>query len=349
MYILLGGQNQVLHTKNVAIIVLLILILSMTFAFLNPTLAQTNDAQKQKAETLIKILDNDNTSIALAFSRLDAQNITVPQTAETAYNEGLAHAKEAVSLMSQQNYNEAGIEAVEAMEKFEETLKILETTSPVEPTETEVTAEEAILLNANLTRTIEQAERLENLTAKAATAGYDTVKIGNKLSEIKRHLDNVTQELNNRNLEGAAEELSTAKILLDELKEPFARLTNLVTESNTETYLREAEIRVSAAKANITLSATLTPEAKEDAITALNNSEVSLSNAKDQIKDNNIDEAIEELEEAKKWEEESSRAIAAVAATPTSVTPTNESITKTAESLTQINESDTRQEITATK
>ena len=321
----------------------------MTFAFLNPILAQTNDAQKQKAETLIKILDNDNTSIASAFSRLDAQNISVPQTAETAYNEGLAHAKEAVSLMSQQNYNEAGVEAVEAMEKFEDSLRILETASPVEPTETEVTAEESILLKSNLTRTIEQAKRLENLTAKAATAGYDTVKIENKLSEIKRYLDNATQELYHRNLEGATEELSTAKTLLDELKEPFARLTNLVTESKTKTYLLEAEIRVYAAKANIALSATLTPEAKEDAITALNNSEVSLSNARDLIEDRNVDDAIEELEEAKKWEEESSRAITAVATTPTSVAPTNESITKTDESLTPTNESTTRPEITATK
>lgn len=329
MYILLGGQNQVLNTKNVATIVLLILVLSMSFAFLNPTLAQTNGAQKQKAETLIKILENDNTSVALAFSRLDAQNITVPQTAETAYNQGLAQAKEAANLMSQEKYNEAGVEAVEAMQKFEETLRLLETASPVEPTETEVTAKVAILLKANLTRTIEQVERLENLTVKAATAGYDTVTIENRLSEIKRHLDKATQQLNSQNIERAAEELSIAQTLRDELKEPFARLTNLVTTSNTETYLREAEIRVSAAKANITVSATLTPQAKEEAITALNNSEVSLSNARDLIEDSNVDEAIEELEEAKKWEDESSRAIAAVAATLTSVDLTNESITRT--------------------
>ena len=338
-----------LHKKNMAITVILILVLTMTSAFMNPILAQTNYVQKQKAEILIKILDNDNTSIGLAFSRLDAQNITIPQTAETAYNEGLAHAKEAVSLMSQQNYNEASIEAVEAMEKFEDSLRILEIASPVEPTETEVTAEESILLKSNLTRTIEQAERLENLTAKAATAGYNIVKIENKLSEIKRYLDNATQELYNRNLEGATEELSTAKTLLDELKEPFARLTNLVTESKTKTYLLEAEIRVYTAKANIALSVTLTPEAKEDAITALNNSEASLSNARDLVEDSNVDEAIEELEEAKKWEEESSRAITAVSATPTSVAPTNESITKTDESLTPTNESSTRPEITATK
>jgi len=327
MYMSLGGQNRVLNLKKVAIITILTLVLSMTFTVLNPTLALTNEDQKQKAETLIKILDNDNISIIEAFSKLDAQNITVPN-AETTYNEGLAHAEEAFRLMNEENFSEASIEAVEAMQKFEETLRILEDASPVEPTETEVTAEEAISLKANITRTIEHVERLENLTAKAATAEYDTTAIEKRLSEIKQHLENAARELSALNLDGAAEERLIAKTLLDELREPFARLTNLVTASNTEKYLEAAEIRVSATKTNITSSAALTPEIKEDAITALNNSEKNLANARDFIENNDVDEAIEELEEAKKWEEESNRAIASVAATPTSVAPTTESFTR---------------------
>jgi len=323
----LGGQHQVLNQKKVAVIVLLTLVLSMTFSVLNPTLALTNEDQKQKAETLLKILDNDNKSIVLAFSKLDAQNITVPN-AETKYNEGLEHAEEAFTLMNEENFSEASIEAVEAMQKFEDTLKILENASPVEPTETEITAEEAINLKANITRAIEHVRRLENLTAKAATAGYDTLAIEKRLTEVKQHLENAARELATMNLEGAAEELLIAKTLLDELKQPFDRLTNLVKASNTEKYLEEAEIRVSETKANITLSATLTPEIKKDAITALNNSETNLANARDSIENNNVDEAIGELEEAKKWEEESNRAITSVAATPTSVAPTTESFTR---------------------
>lgn len=327
MYMSLGGQNRVLNLKKVAIITVLTLVLSMTFTVLNPTLALTNEDQKQKAETLLKILDNDNISIIEAFSKLDAQNITVPN-AETTYNEGLAHAEEAFRLMNEENFSEASIEAVEAMQKFEETLRILEDASPVEPTETEVTAEEAISLKANITRTIEHVERLENLTAKAATAGYDTTAIEKRLSEVKQRLENATRKLSAMNLDGAAEELLIAKILVDELKELFDRLTNLVKASNTEKYLEAAEIRVSTTKANITSSAALTPEIKEDAITALNNSEINLANARDFIENNDVDEAIEELEEAKKWEEESNRAIASVAATPTSVAPTTESFTR---------------------
>lgn len=326
MYTSLGGQNQVLNLKKVAMITLLTLVLSMTFTVLNPTLALTNDDQKQKAETLLNILDNDNRSIIEAFSRLDTQNITVPN-AETKYNEGLAHAQEAFRLMNEENFSEASIEAVEAMQKFEDTLKILEAASPVEPTETEVTAEDAINLKANITRAIEHVERLENLTAKAATAGYNTTAINKRLSEVKQYLENAARELYTMNIEGAAEKLLIAKTLLDELKEVFEKLTNLVKASNTEKYLEEAEIRVSATKTNITMSATLTPEIKEDAISALNNSETNLANARDFIENNNVDEAIEELEEAKKWEEESNKAIATVATTPTSVAPTTESFT----------------------
>ena len=210
-------------------------------------------------------------------------------------------------------------------------------------------AEEAISLKANITRTIEHVERLEHLTTTAASAGYNTTAIEKLLEEAKQHLENATRELRAMNLEKAIEEFSIAQGLLDELKGYMNNLTNLVTESNTEQYLQEAKKRVSAAKANITQSVTLTPKAKEDAITALNNSEISLANARDQIEENNVDEAIEELEDAKKWEEESDRTISAVAATPNSVAPTTDRGSTTNESLTPTNENATRPKITATE
>jgi hypothetical protein len=327
MYMSLGGHNQDLNQKKVAVIVLLALVLSMTFIVFNPTLAQTNNSQKQKAETLLAILSNDNTTLAEAFSNLDAKNITVPETAETAYTEGIEHTEEAFRLMSEEKFGEASTEAVEAMKKFEETLRILESASPVEPTETEVTAEDVISLKANITRTSEYAERLENLTARAKTRGYSTAAIEQKLSEIKQHLRNATQELHALNLGGATEELLNAKTLLEELQAPFDRLTDLVKTSNIETYLEAAEGRVSETKENITQSTTLTAAAKDDAIAALNNSEASLANARASIQNNNVDAAIKDLEEAKEWEEESKRAITAVTATPNSVSATDQSIT----------------------
>ncbi len=111
-----GGQHQVLNPKKVAIIVLLTLVLSMTFAFLNPTLALTNEAQKQKAEALISILDNDNISIVEAFRRLDAQN----EKRTLGLNDAQTLLNQAKSAYDLGNYSETLELTTQAITKAEE-------------------------------------------------------------------------------------------------------------------------------------------------------------------------------------------------------------------------------------
>ncbi len=308
-----------MNQNKVAVIVFLTLVLSTTFLVLSPTLALISSSEQQKAETLLTILSNNNATIVEAFSNLGAQNITVPEPAETAYNEGLVLAEEVLRLMNEENYSEASIEAVEAMQKFGETLKLLDSISPVEPTETEVAAEDVISLKTNITRALEYVDRLENLTVRAKTKGYNTTAVEQKLSEVKQYLQNATMELRALNLDGAIEQLSNAKALLIELKALYDRLTSLVKTSNIETYLDVAEERVSEAKENITQSTSLTSEVKDDAIDALNNSETSLASARDAMKTNNVDDAIADIEAAKKWEEESRLAINSATVNPNTV------------------------------
>lgn len=306
MYISLGGQHQVLNPKKAAPIILLTLVLTMTLVYLNPTLAQSNQEQKQKAETLRSILDTVNASITEAKGRLTNKNIPVPQAAETEYNEGVAHAEEAANLMNTQHYASASAEAVEAMQKFKDALLILQEASPTEPTGTEATAEAAINLRANITRVYEYVERLENLTAKAA--GYsttDTANIDSKLSLAKEHLENATRELNMLNIDGAAEQLRAARTLLRGLNEQYDTLVNGVKFAITQRYLEEIKKRINETKANIANSATLPTQNKTDALSALDNSENNLQDAQDYIDEEDADGAIDELEEAKKWEDES--------------------------------------------
>ncbi|MBT8172159.1 hypothetical protein KJN74_04750 [Candidatus Bathyarchaeota archaeon] len=314
--------------NKVAAVVLFVLILIITSLTLNTNLALGSQTQKQKAETLMSIIDENNMSIILVFSKLDEQSIAVPE-AQNTYNEGLLHVNKAVNLMTQEEFTKASEEAIVAMQKFEETLKLTETALHMDPTGFEATTEEAINLKANITRTIKYVEQLERLTTKASEAGYNTFVIEKRLGEIKLHLETATKKLRTLDLEKATEQLSIAKTFIDELTEYVARLTNLVTTTNTERYLQIAEVRVSEAKANITLSTTLTPEAKEDALTALNNSEVSLTTARDLIEDSNVDDAIEELEEAKRWEEESDNAISPVAVAPSVVSATDTNLSNT--------------------
>jgi tetratricopeptide (TPR) repeat protein len=272
---------------------------------LNPTFALTNEEQRAKTEILLNMLDIVNTNVVEAFNRLNIQNIPIPPNAETKYNEGIVHREEAINLMNMGNYTEANSEAVKAMQNFKETLIILQATSPVEPTETEATAEKVIYFRANITRAYEHVERLESLTEKARAAGYNTTKIDNSLSVARNHLENATRKLDRLDLDSASEELRSAITLLDEVKEYLDDLVNLVKIANIQRYLEETEKRINETKADVTSSTNLSPQNKTNAITALNNSETSLENARELLEEDKIDEAIGELEEAKRWEDES--------------------------------------------
>jgi hypothetical protein len=325
-----------LNPKKVATIILLTLVLTITFLFLNPTLAQSSEEQKLKAETLLNILDTVNASITEAKDKLAAQNIPVPQAAETKYNEGVTHAEEAANLMSTEHYAAASTEAVEAMQKFKDALIILQEASPTEPTETEATAENVINLRANITRAYEYVERLENLTAKAKTAGYNTTAIDDKLSLVKAHLENATRELNRLNLDGATEQLGAAGTLLEELKELYNRLVNSVKIASTQRYLEEIAERLNNTRDDITNAASLSAQNKTDALSALDNSESSLEKAGNSIEKGNVDDAIDELEEAKMWEDESRKYLSpSVSATPSQTSAVDKNMQRTGAATTK--------------
>lgn len=295
-------------------ILLLTLVLSMAFVVLIPTLALAGETEKQKAETLLRILVSNNMSVLAAFSNLETQNVTVPSVAEMNYDEGLIHATEAVNLMSTDNFSEASIEAVEAMQLFKEALILLQNALQTEPTDTQVAAENITRLKASLTQGFKYIERLENLSANAKTAGYDTYTLDAKILETKNHLQNASDELDELNLEDALKELKAAELLRAEFATILDRLTQAVKVANAETYLQEAENRIAETKDNILSSTDLTTQVRDEAIAALNTSESYLDGARESLANSNPDEAISELEEARKWEDESRKVIVSATA-----------------------------------
>lgn len=312
--------------NKAALIIILTLVLSTAFVVLIPTLALANETEKQKAETLLRILDSNNITILDAFINLESQNVTVPPAAETKYNEGIIHAIEAANLMSIDNFSEASIEAVEAMQLFKESLMLLQDASQTEPTDTQVAAENVTRLKASLTQAVKYVERLENLSAKAKTAGYNTTALDAKISEARNHLETASDELDELNVDDALEGLNAAKALRAELKTVLDRLTQAVKVANAETYLQEAEDRVSETKDSILNSADLATSVRDAAIEALNTSESYLDDARESLANSNPDEAISELEEAKKWEDTSNDVITS-ATSVNSVAPTSDSLT----------------------
>lgn len=296
---------------KLSIITLLVISIVTIPIFLTPSSAQVTEEQKQKAETLLSILDSNNKTLSSELIKLDNQNISLGAVEDT-YQLGLIQSREAQNLLNQEMYNESCNIAILALQNYQTVLKEIGTALTIEPTQTEVIANQIILIKANITRTYDYVLRLENLTNKIKIFGYNTYSVERELFKIKGLLKNATQNLRSLDIENAKENLITAKILLRNLNESLSRLKNLVNEANTLSYLEESETRISATKTEINLSPSLTPEIKEDAITALNNSETNLKNARELIETNKVDDAIIELEEAKKWEEESKRIVASV-------------------------------------
>lgn len=293
---------------------------------LNSTLAQTNFEQKTKSETLLSILQNNNKTIKLLINNLESNNITVPQIALTTFNEGIIYARNTIDFINQEKYVEANNYALQSMQKFEETLRLLENALPIESTETEKIAEKIIMIKANIIRISEYLLRLENLTEKAKILNYNTTEIERRIITLKQYIEIAKQKLNSMNLQEATEELKIISGLQARLEEYVIKLINRISTSNIDKYLQDAETRITAAKSTISDSTILNQEIKRDAIAALDNSEANLENARTFNEDNNVNEAIKELEEAKKWEEESNRIIAASSITSTSVSPINENI-----------------------
>jgi hypothetical protein len=318
-----------INLKKAVPIILLALAMSTTFTVLSTTLALADDAQKQKAEALLEILEDNNVSILAAFSELETQNIPVPTTAETKYNQGLAYATEAANLLSADNFDEASIKAVEAMNLFKEALTLLQDASQTEPSGTIVAAENITRLKASLTQAFRYIERLENLTARANAAGYATTVLDANISQAKSHLETASDHLSNRNYDGAREELRAARALYVELKELVDRLTQTVKIVNVETYLQEAEDRLTETRDTILNSTDLSTQVRDDAIAALNTSEGYLDDARASLDNSNPDEAVSDIEEAKKWEDTANNVIASVTAGTNSSDLTNDSLTST--------------------
>lgn len=324
-----GEQKQMQNLKKAALLILLAFAVSTTFAALSTTLALADDAQQQKAEAILGILEDNNTSILVAFSNLETQNIPVPSTAETKYNEGLTYATEAADLLNAGNFSEAGTKAVEAMNLFKEVLVLLQDASQTEPSGTEVAAENITRLKATLTQAFRYIERMENMSAKANDAGYSTTVLDANISQARNHLEAALDYLNNRNYDAAREELGEAKALYVKLKGLLDRLTEAVKAANVKSYLQEAEDRLNETRDSILGSTDLSQEDRDDAIDALNTSSEYLDNAQDSLANSDLDEALADIEEAKKWEDTANNFIATVTAGTNSSDSTTNSLTAT--------------------
>lgn len=291
-----------MHSKHalkwLAILTLIVITLSVVRLSSTTTATQGATDLKDKADSLFTLLEKANVTVTEVFRQLEAKDIAVPQTSLEQRDQALILADEAQSLIQAGNYSEAESKIIQALQKLKEALKIVYTTIPEQPTETETALERTAQLKSSINRYSEQLQRIENLTRFAAAAGYNTTAPEAKIQTVKTLLDTASSNIDQKHFEAASVNLADAKALIDSLVNALNNIAANLKIQRLQTYIAQTEVRLATIKETaISLSNTAS-------LTALNNAETSLNNAKEYLEKQQINETLSELANSRASEEE---------------------------------------------
>ncbi len=291
-----------MHSKHVlkwlAILTLIAITLSAVIVSSTTTAIKSATDLKDKADSLFTLLEKANATVTEVFRQLEAKDIAVPQTSLEQREQALILADEAQSLIQAGNYSEAESTIIQALQKLKETLKIVYTTIPEQPTETETTVERTAQLKSSINRYSEQLQRIENLTRFAATVGYNTTALETKIQAVKTLLDKASSNMDQKRFETASVNLADAKALMDSLVNALNNIAANLKIQRLQTYIAQTEARLATIKETaISLSNIASLE-------AVNSAETSLNNAKEYLDKQQINETLTELANSRASEEE---------------------------------------------
>jgi tetratricopeptide (TPR) repeat protein len=291
-----------LHLKPVPkwLVILALIMVTLSALVLASTSATVQDDTdtKHKTEDLFSLLQKANVTVVEIFRQFEADGKTIPQASLNEYNQALILAEESRSLLQAGNYSEADSKIVQALQKFKEALRIVYTTIPEQPTETETALERTAQLKSSINRYSEQLQRIENLTRFTAAVGYNTTALEAKIQTVKALLDKALSNIDQKRFEAASVNLADAKALIDSLVNALNNIAVNLKIQRLQTYIAQTEVRLATIKETaISLSNTAS-------LTALNNAETSLENAKEYLEKQQINETLSELANSRASEEE---------------------------------------------
>ena len=279
---------------------LTLIVVTLSALVLASTSATVQDdiGTKDKTEDLFALLQKANVTVVEIFRQLEADDKTIPQASLNEYDQALILAEESRSLLQSGNYFEAESKIIQALQKFKEALRIVYTTIPEQPTETETALERAEQLKSSINRYSEQLQRIENLTRFAATVGYNTTALETNIQTVKALLDSASSNIAQKRFEAASVNLADAKALIDRLVNALNNIAANLKIQRLQTYIAQTEVRLAAIKETaISLSSTAS-------LAALDNAETSLNNAKEYLEKQQINETLSELANSRASEEE---------------------------------------------
>jgi len=284
--------------KWLAILALIVVTLSALVLASTSATVQDGTGTKDKTDDLFLLLQKANVTVVEIFRQLEANDKTIPQASLNEYNQALLLAEESRSLLQAGNYSEASNRVVQALQKLKEALKIVYTTIPEQPTETETALERAAQLKSSINRYYEQLQRIENLTRFAASVGYNTTALETNIQTIKSLLGRASSNIAQKRFEAASVNLADAKALIDRLVNALNNIAVNLKIQRLQTYISQTEVRLATIKETaISLSNTAS-------LDAVNSAETSLNNAKEYLEKQQINETLSELANSRASEEE---------------------------------------------
>ena len=285
-------------SKWLVILALIVVTLSALILASSSASVQQTTATSDKTQDLFSLLQKANITVTEIFRQFKADGKTIPQASLNEYDQALLLAEESRSLLQAGNYSEADSKIIQALQKLKEALRIVYTTIPEQPTETETALERAVQLKSSINRYYEQLERIENLTRLAATVGYNTTTLEAKIQTVKSLLDRALSNIDQKRFEAALDNLADAKALSDQILSSINNFASDLKIQRIETYINRTQERLDA------IRETAESLSNDASLAALDNAETSLDNAKEYLEEQRINETLSELASSKESEEE---------------------------------------------
>ena len=271
----------------------LVLIAISSLAFSARSLILKGSSELDKANSLFSILEEANATVVKVFRQLEAKGIVAPQDSLLLYNQGLLLASEAESMIKLGKYSEASATVIEAIQKLKESLRIIYGSVAEQPSEFEANVEKTIALNSSINRFYEQLHKIENLTSIARANGFNTTEMETQAETVQSLLSEASDKIEEGKLEIASENLSEARALINILSDNLNELAIELKVQRLSTYIAETQVRLEALKARaISIANTVS-------LTYVNLAEDSLSNAKEYLEQQLINQTLTELADSK--------------------------------------------------
>ena len=262
----------------------------------------TSDIDSMTSEKLLEILETSKTEVELIFKRLEGEGVSLPEASREKFEEGQSLTNDSVKLLDQGAYNKSNEKAIKAMEKYEEALNIIDEQVPSDTLETERNTEKAIGLEKAIERAYYFADKIDALYFTTSEQDYYDETIKENIEEAKIHLENALILLDSGENDEAARELAKARGLLGRSMGKLHSLSKKIKVTKAERFLIQTEKRLDKLEEKADKFLRNVPnEEKSEVIAILHDARATISAIRERIESGDIDEAIEDLTEMKKY------------------------------------------------